>query len=355
VTSDDTSGQVKLSKTQLLSPSDTINVTYSGKLIAPVNFSSASPRSTFNTAATFAPNPYKSFTTTYMTFQVARGGDGNPWFTECKQGNAGPCKIGTITSSGQVLESADVGYAEDLTAGPDGNVWFTENNIANVGKITPSMQITEYQTKALGANEAYYGGPIVTGPDGNLWFVELDDIAQVSPAGQVLNRYPVYAAWSQSMIVGPDGNLWIAALQNIVRMTPSGVATSFPFQGANNLTAGADGQIYFPGSPLKKVAMDGTITNVPSIGSSIGFGGPLTLGPDKNIWGTAATTNAGVYSEGVGVVVPSTGAITMYPLINPYGAGFPSGSANFGSAWAADGNLYLPTGTPSILRFTYAP
>src|SRR5262249_6253133 len=56
----------------------------------------------------------------------------------------------------------------DLTHGPDGAVWFTEAGSNQIGRITPSGQITTYDVPEPGG----WPSKIVSGPDGNLWFTE---------------------------------------------------------------------------------------------------------------------------------------------------------------------------------------
>lgn len=357
VSNDDKSGQVSMSGSQFTNPSDSITITYSGKLISSVTFSVVSPSSAQNVATVFSPTPYQSFATSYQTYQVARGPDGNAWFTECA-GNVGPCKIGKITPDGQLTESTDVRGAQALTAGPDGNIWFTENTFPYVAKITPAMQITEYQTKTLAPNEGYYAGPIVTGPDKNLWFMELRDLAQFSPAGQIIKRIPVSGAdWSRSMVVGSDGNFWIAGLGQILRVTPTESVSSYVIGSLtgllqSNLTLGPDAHIYFEFNGFYKIAMDGTIVSITTTPSTLRFGGPFTLGPGNTIWGLAATTDQYSSSPAAGAasLAIATNALTIYPL----GMGSP-GTGQYSAAWDSANDLWLPTGSGTIVRFRYDP
>src|SRR6266700_3918680 len=55
---------------------------------------------------------------------------------------------------------------EGIAKGPDGNLWFTESTGNKIGKITPTGTITEYPIPTTNS------GPlgITSGLDGNLWF-----------------------------------------------------------------------------------------------------------------------------------------------------------------------------------------
>src|SRR5215470_7292493 len=55
--------------------------------------------------------------------------------------------------------------AAGITAGADGNVWFTDPAQSEVGRISPSGQVTEFATPGNPA------GAITAGLDGNIWFV----------------------------------------------------------------------------------------------------------------------------------------------------------------------------------------
>ena len=102
---------------------------------------------------------------------IAAGSDGNLWFTSAL-GN-----VGRITPSGNISSFAvpkvggNVGSLQDITAGPDGNLWFTvwyAYPTEKVGRITTSGTVTlvNVPTSGNGADT------ITSGPDGNLWFTE---------------------------------------------------------------------------------------------------------------------------------------------------------------------------------------
>lgn len=114
------------------------------------------------------------------TWGIARGPDGNLWFTE------GIGKIGKITPDGAITEypvptpnSGPVG----ITTGPDGNLWFTEFATGQIGRITPSGAITEYPIPTFGSEP----DGITAGPAGTLWFTEYqaNQIGRLSPGESV--------------------------------------------------------------------------------------------------------------------------------------------------------------------------
>ena len=71
-----------------------------------------------------------------------------------------------------------------IAKGPDGNLWFTEPNINGdkIGKISPKNgKVTRYN---LVSNNV--GSTIIAGPDGNVWFTDGNQIGKISPkSGQI--------------------------------------------------------------------------------------------------------------------------------------------------------------------------
>ena len=47
---------------------------------------------------------------------------------------------------------------------PDGNLWYTGSNSNEIGRITPSGEVTTFDA------EVNYPDGIAQGPDGNLWY-----------------------------------------------------------------------------------------------------------------------------------------------------------------------------------------
>src|SRR5262249_27690127 len=107
-----------------------------------------------------------------------------------------------------LTNGAHIGAA-GITAGPDGNVWFTDPVQSEVGRISPSGQVTEFPTTGNPA------GAITAGPDGNLWFVGNfvgGRVGRITPDGQV-TEFTLPEAFSQPVAItaGPDGNVWFTA------------------------------------------------------------------------------------------------------------------------------------------------
>src|SRR5438105_9999155 len=82
------------------------------------------------------PLPPLNFGSTFGALNITAGTDGNLWFTDPVAS-----EIGRITPSGQVTEFPGLSAEIDITAGPDGNLWFTAGEFFNgssIARITPA-------------------------------------------------------------------------------------------------------------------------------------------------------------------------------------------------------------------------
>jgi streptogramin lyase len=225
-------------------------------------------------------------------YRIAKGPEGNMWFTELA-GN-----IGRITPAGSITEFPipSGSGALAIVAGPDGNLWFTETQgsatIVSLGTCTPGGKITEKVLPTVATSAA-----ITVGPDGNLWFIEggimQPYVARVTTVG-VVTEFPVPTQNSnpQGIAAGADGNIWFAEEAKIGRMTTEGTKTvEFSFDdGCNQLTKGPDGNVWFSGGTgsnpeLGSIAPDGTVKAYKVSGVPSG----ITTGSDGNIWFTEPT------------------------------------------------------------------
>ncbi len=156
----------------------------------------------------------------------------------------------------------------EIIKGPDGNLWFTDNTSSQIGRMTPSGQITEFPLPNANFNDSFFVPVgIAAGPDDNLWFTECDSygqggckIGRITPQGKVTEfPLPASSAFNEagSIIAGPDGNLWFTGCarsqdpcnDQIGRITPGGKITDFSVPSSDGpiqaITAGPDGNLWF--------------------------------------------------------------------------------------------------------------
>jgi streptogramin lyase len=218
-----------------------------------------------------------------------------------------------------------------IVAGPDGNLWFTQSDAGQIGKITPSGQITEYKIRA---GSGPYG--ITVGPDGNIWFTErfANMIAKFSTSGQLLAEYPIPTARSQpwGITTGPDGALWFTEedVDQIGRITVNGLVTEYPTQNCcfpTFITTGADGRFTeeLPGQ-IGAMSTDGSVEYFTPPTAQLLYG--ITRAPDGMVWFTAL---AGDNKLGK---IDASGQITEFPV--------PSENTGIaGVAIGSDGNIWF--------------
>jgi len=253
---------------------------------------------------------------------IARGADGNLWFTE----NLAD-KIGRITPQGQITEyrlPERHGAPFRIALGPDGNLWFTEFRGHRIGRITPRGKITEY---ALPPTPSGNASSITPGPDGNLWFTISGSpaIGTITPTGRVsILTLRGVANAPEAITMGPDGALWFTDYygDRIGRLTTRGDVREFalprrlqvpPYVVASPspITAGVDSALWFTfafGGAVGRITRDGQVKVFWSADANV-KGAAITRGPDGNIWAT---------SEGGISKVASNGTITRYDLPGPY-------------------------------------
>ncbi len=107
-------------------------------------------------------------------WQIARGPDGNMWFTAAYNSENQPY-IGKITMSGQITEYPIDSQADGIVAGPDGNMWFTQPWVGKIKSMSLDGKIVgDYTLPGAvdGSAPNFQVTDIVKSRDGNLWFAE---------------------------------------------------------------------------------------------------------------------------------------------------------------------------------------
>ncbi len=272
---------------------------------------------------------------------IAKGPDGNMWFTEFN-GN----QIGRITPAGVVTEFGGLTGTSpaSIAAGPDGNMWFTEFIGKKIGRISPTGVVQNF-TAGINQTDGYTQG-IARGPDGNMWFTEPNGnrIGKITTAGR--HEYTVGSPGSfpynivagrtgtcgspntpalgsgrsrwrtvteyhtgitanskpWGIAKGPDGNLWFTEStgNRIGQITTAGVVHEFsngsttPDKGLRHIAAGPDGNLWFAELEAQKVARITTAGVITQFSTGItGQGNPIGIaaGPGAKMWFTEGLGN----------------------------------------------------------------
>jgi streptogramin lyase len=87
----------------------------------------------------------------------------------------GPVALGSLHAANSSV--APVAIAR----GADGNLWFTEFNGGHIGRVTPAGAISAFRLPVPLSTQG-----LATGPDGNMWFgAGLTQIGRITPSGQI--------------------------------------------------------------------------------------------------------------------------------------------------------------------------
>ncbi len=301
-------------------------------------------------SAVAAPSPtiveYAIPTPASGAASIARGPDGDLWFTENTAG-----KIGRITPTGAVTEfSLPAGAKpQSITAGPDRNLWFTDKGTNAIGRITTAGSVLEFALPAAGS----YPYGITQGPDGNLWFTEWrcggcdprapgngGTIGRITPAGAIAEfTLPTYFSLPETITPGPDGNLWFVetAANQFGRITPTGAVTEFAhvdgdYSALSGITPGPDGNLWFtkifscyglctaPTNPIGKLTPSAVVVTEFAQPAFDSFAA-VTSGPDGNLWFTDSSgyVETGANKVAKIVIVPAGGvAVAALPAASDY-------------------------------------
>jgi virginiamycin B lyase len=208
-----------------------------------------------------------------------------------------------------------------IARGADGNLWFSEHTGNRIGRITPDGRISEFDIPTPASQPR----AIALGADGNIWFgmFAAGKIGRITPAG-VITEFPLPTPDSgpRALAAGPDGNVWFSEYRasKIGYITTGGRVTEFslprPNSGPGDITTGVDRALWFvelsggmdglntEGNRVGRITVQGKVTEFampPQSASPIN----IAVGPDRNIWYTRGATLGRV---------TSTGAITELPL-----------------------------------------
>jgi streptogramin lyase len=251
---------------------------------------------------------------------IARGPDGNVWFTEELSQ-----KVGRITPAGVITEFAVPGQIlAGIAAGPDGRIWVVDSTgiifkMSTAGVIVGTFAVAH----PTGCEDDQQLTQIVAGPNQTLWFTDLacSVVYRITTTGSI-TAFPVRPqnfTRPNAITVGPDGNLWFTESGSdadgrisIGRLTPGGVLTEFKAPVVDivptSITAGSDGNLWFTdvsgvtghGNQIWRVTPAGVFTPFPI---SAAGATSVTTGPDGKLWYTA------YLGDQIGRLDPATGEV----------------------------------------------
>jgi virginiamycin B lyase len=273
--------------------------------------------------------------------KLAIGSDGNLWFTGTVASTIGVLNRTTGVVS-EFLTPTSSAFPDGIAAGSDGNLWFTERGVGRIGKCTVAGQITEYPLTSGTATDVALGG------DGNIWFpiwnIPGSAIGKVTPAGAItVTTVSATSGGDGGAAFATDGSFWFAeSSQNkVARVNISTSATTeFTIPTAMSFPNGMSGapatdvwMVEFHTSKIARIVAAGTFDEIgPLMAGGGGFDSPeqVATAADGSAWYTGFNC--------IGHVVPSTRAVTVYPIPGV------SGGTVYGILVASDGTIWFAEG-----------
>jgi virginiamycin B lyase len=227
-------------------------------------------------------------------FAIAAGPDGNLWFTELRSS-----EIGRITPTAQisVFELGSGALAERLTAGPDAAIWFTDPAGNRVGRLGLDGTTTYVPMPTPESGPA----AIVSAADGNLWFTEhaADKVARLTPLGTLTEFALPRRGGPAGIAEGNDRNLYVAenSGDRIDQISMDGRVHEFwlPTRGSrpDGVVRAADGSIWFTEFGSEKIGRLDWTGHIQEFNLAAP-GPPLGIAADRygDVWVTVPAAHA---------------------------------------------------------------
>lgn len=155
---------------------------------------------------------------------------------------AAPALDGTFTPTGK---------PGHIARGPDGNVWFTlSSSSANkeFGRIAPDGTITEYDTPNNVAVSDLSSGPSTAGgAHDRIWLTQEGSVVRWDPAAATGTAHTIATlAGPRDIHADADGNMWAVAVDRVIKIGPDGTKLGdfLGLPGGRGITRGSDNRMY---------------------------------------------------------------------------------------------------------------
>jgi streptogramin lyase len=230
------------------------------------------------------------------------------------------------------------GTPGQIARGPDGNVWFTiTGSSANkeFGRITPDGTVTEFDTPNDQSVTGIASGPDAAGePDSRIWFSQNGAVVKWDPAAASGTAFNV-AVLNGARGITPDagGIIWVVDDQDgLIRIDPATGTVldevNVPGSGGRGIALGDDANLWW--ADFGQGAINRTLSASPYTTESFPVGGgpqEVAAGPP----GQLGYSNQGAFPHEVGTI-STAGAFSAIPAPD---------TDPFGVAFASDGNYWL--------------
>jgi hypothetical protein len=248
---------------------------------------------------------------------------------------------------GQFPLASPVETNTKIASGSDGNIWVVVHGVENdVARVTPAGEVTEFELENI---EQLSG--IAPGPEGKIWVTATGKVASFSPsdpkASQVFTNNDVTS--NAPIVAGPDGQMWVAASNNVVHFSPAdpeGSKGSFPVEGLQPRDIDVAGSLIVVADAGKPRIVTLTTAGAVQPDFVIGHEGVgAAQGVAGSPSGQIAFSDPGASPESIGLITPPSPAQEFERDGDPFGVALGSDKAY----WIA---LFGGAGQPGVERLT---
>ncbi len=181
-----------------------------------------------------------------------------------------------------------------MTATADGSVWFSESNTGVIGRVFPSGFVKEYRLPS-GAIAGYLAADAM----GNIWFTDKCDVIACSigrfnttTGGFRIFAVPGAVTGVNNLTLGADGNIWFGASNSAIGyVTQTGSFGFFVADGSTNIATGFGDDYWIDGADgntghafVDHYSAAGQLLKRYVAESAFAPFGPIARGPDERMW-----------------------------------------------------------------------
>ncbi|HEX7278120.1 MAG TPA: hypothetical protein VF255_00725 [Solirubrobacterales bacterium] len=221
----------------------------------------------------------------------------------------------------------EVGTNNKIVAGPDGNVWLTvEDGTNDVARVTPAGQVQGFDIEGINSASG-----VTVGPGGNLWVTDVEKAARFAaadPEGTDQSFTVAGIGAEGQLVTGPDGLIWVASNNQLVRFNVADPTGSVQPVTVDGELAPKDIDVAGPLIVIAEGGAGNRIVTFTTAGTQQDFAiGGASQGVAGGPAGQVAFTAPGATPEQSGLISPPNPPQSFELLGDPFGAAFGSDGA----------------------------
>lgn len=230
---------------------------------------------------------------------------------------------------GQFPLASPVETNTKIAAGPDGNIWVAVHGAENdVARVTPAGEVKEFELEGI---EDPSG--IAAGPEGKMWVTATNKVASFSPSdpkGSSESFTVLDAETNSPIVAGPEGQMWFAASEKVDHFSPTDPegATPVAVPGLSPRDIDVDGSLIVVADAGKPRIVTMTTAGVVQPDFEIGHEGVgASQGVAGSPTGQIAFSDPGANPESIGLITPPNPAQEFEREGDPFGVAYGSDGA----------------------------